>query len=180
MSTMKSYMSIVLVVFLAVGNLQAQQPKITSPRLHAYSKEVLGGAAPAVTIDESGNTREKVAKPSYQYYIYIETPKNQSLDIRYIWMDGKAFRVNRQKATLPIVLPGTSTLSSTGGDTLVYGSKNSFWKLDLNGIAKDRAPKTSVSTLLKSNVLVVEYVYKGRNYLLTTKEIKKLSPLVLQ
>jgi hypothetical protein len=177
---MKSYTSILLIVFLAVGNLNAQQATTKLPRLHGFSKEVLGGAAPAVTIDENGNTKEKVAKPSYQYYFYVETTKNQSWDIRYIWMDGKAYKVTRQKVALPIVLPGTPTLSSTGGDTLVSTSKNSFWRLDLNGIAKDRTPKTSVNTLQKSNALVMEYGYKGKNYLLTLKEIRKLSPLVLQ
>ncbi len=177
---MKNYMSVFLMVFLAVGSLPAQQSRTTLPRLHAFTKEVLGGAAPAVTIDENGNTKEKVAKPSYQYYIYVETVKNQSLNIRYIWMDGKAFKVNRQKAALPIILPGTPTLSSTGGDTLIHASKNSFWRLDLNGMVKGIAPRASVNKLLKSNVLVVEYVYRGKSYLLTTKEIKKLSPLVLQ
>lgn len=177
---MKNYSSIVLVLFIVVGNINAQPATTTLPRLHGFSKEVLGGAAPAVTIDENGNTKEKTAKPSYQYYFYIETAKNQLLDIRCVWMDGKAYKTTRQKITLPIVLPGTPTLSSTGGDTLIRNSKNNFWKLELNGIAKDYALKTSVKARQKSNALVVEYLHKGKSYLLTLKEIKKLSPLVLQ
>lgn len=176
---MKNSLIVLLVFLLATSNLLAQQNKNVLPKMHAFSKEVLGGASPKATIDETGNTKQKEAKASLQYYFYIETLKNQVLDIRNIWMDGKAYKVTRQKAVLPIVLPGMVTPSSTTADTLVASSKNSFWRVDLNGIAAIKG-KAAVNKLLQSNAVVAEYMYKGKVYLVGVKEIKKLSPLVLQ
>jgi hypothetical protein len=172
--------AILLLMFLiSTVKLTAQPNKARLPKIHAYSKEVLGGASPRATIDENGNTQQKQKKPSYQYYLYIETANNQSIDIRYLWMDGKAYKISRQKVALPIVVPGMATPSSAKGDTLIASGKNSFWKIDLNGIAVAKQ-KPSVNKLLQSNALVIEYVYKGKGYLLAGKEINKLSPVVLQ
>jgi hypothetical protein len=176
---MKINAIILLMLLVSAGKLMAQANKTSLPKIHAFSKEVLGGASPRATIDENGNTQQRQAKPSYQYYLYIETASNQYIDIRYIWMDGKAYKVSRQKVTLPIVVPGMVTPSGTKGDTLIATGKNSFWKIDLNGIAVTKQ-KPSVKKLLQSNALVAEYVYKGKGYLLAGKEIKILSPLVLQ
>lgn len=176
---MKINAVVLFMLLISTVKLLAQQNKTTLPKIHAYSKEVLGGASPRATIDENGNTQQRPANASYQYYFYIETAKNQSIDIRYIWMDGKAYKVSSQKVALPIVVPGMVTPSSTKADTLIPSGKNRFWKVDLNGVAVIKQ-KTAVNKLLQSNALVAEYMYKGKVYLLAGKEIKGLSPLVLQ
>jgi hypothetical protein len=177
---MKNKLVFLLLALVIYGGVQAQSGKTSLPVLHAYSKEVLGGAAPVETVDETGNTKQRTSKPSVQYYFYMEAATKQTLRVQYIWMEGKAYKVTLLPITTPVVLPGTPTLSGPVGDTIIARSKNSFWKVELNGIASGVKQKASVTKLQQSNALVADCIYKGKACLVTGKTIKKLSPLVLQ
>jgi hypothetical protein len=174
------YFSVVF-FFIFLGKLYAQQPvKNELPKLHAFAKEIIGGANLGNTIDENGTVKQNVQPPSLQYYFYVETSANFLFTIQYIWMEGNIYKVNAEKIKLPIVVPGIGSAMYSKGDTLITASKNTFWQAPLNGRTTGVAQNSTITHLMKLNAAVLQYLHKGKVYYLCTTEIKKLSPLELQ
>lgn len=171
---MGSRIIFVLLALLFVSPVYSQAEQ--SPKAHAYSREVLGGSRRVATADETGKSPTSAAKPSLQYYIYVES--NSALNIKTIWIEGKQFSVATEKIATPVILQN-ATVPGKKADTLVKATQNNVWQVQLKDKLKDGKRTAALVRLLRNNDVVIVYERKGKLLQLPVKRIYKLSSVAL-
>lgn len=172
---MKQALLLNTALFLATG-LWAQKPPVT--KVHAYARYSTAGAAPASIPGENGANIKKMSTTIANYSIFIETKKGVSVTIKKLWIEGKAYKIKKEVLSeSPVLFKQQGIGNQYQTDTLVPKTANSIWKIVPNGLLEGMAP---LAKNKRGNALVLEYSWKGRNYVYTAKEWKKLPPLILQ
>jgi hypothetical protein len=161
---MKPYQSFAFLLFMLYLPMCAQKTQPLKAKLHA-----------------DGKVKESEHKPSIQYYFYVEMTTTLPPDIKTLWINGTAYKVTKQLVNGPVVFPRVPGLNNTiTVDTIIKANEKKIWRIELNGIDAANKQKSQVATLLKSNAVVMEYLYKGRWYQWSSKQITRLSPMITQ
>ena len=142
-------------------------------KIHAYRQATIPGIPPA------GNDERK---PTYNYWIYIETLKSEKIFVADIWISGKRFLVKSEPVTKTPVTK-INYNAANGPDTvfLVPESRHNVILIYPSGKIKD-SPIGSryVSGLIKNYELVIGYFWKGKKYFAPVKTFVSLEPDVGQ
>ncbi len=167
-----------IVILLIISSLGLySQTKTSLVKGFAYERESTPGIIPK-TIGEDGKetTREIPRIKSYQ--LFLEYKKGTTIKPSRIWINGIAYKAKTENIKSTPVLFKTSTGSDNyETDTLVKKTKNSVMQLWIDGEIK---PPPKVKLENGKDKISVEYYYKGKSYLYTFKEIKKIAPQILQ
>ena len=123
-----------------------------SLKAHAYSREVLGGSRRGASADETGKSSTSMAKPSLQYYIYVES--NSTINIKTIWVEGRQFSVVTEKIASPVILEN-ATVPGKKADTLIKATKNNVWQVQLKDKLKEGKRNAALVRLLRNNDIVI-------------------------
>jgi hypothetical protein len=143
----------------------------------AYERATIPATMPKKTLDESGKEIERPVKKMSTYFIYIESTPNCSIYPDRIWIGSKAYSINLEEIYSPVIIqysyPGKQP------DTLVKATGNKVFRIYPKEELQVKADK-KISKKLQSSKMIIEYDgVSGKKFFLI-KEIKRLSPLVLQ
>jgi len=155
------------------------QKNIVLPKVYAFSRQVLGGMKPTIIPDETGKSIERIATPAVQYFIYVMDKPGSPFDLNNIWIKGKLFDASVTKEKAPIIITNNS-MPGKNTDTLIAGTKNNVWRIQVKEVKKPVAITGSLQLFLSQNEVVIEYKGRPKTKVLTVREIKKLSDIALQ
>ena len=167
-----------IIILLIISSLGLfSQTKTSLVKGYAYERESTPGIIPK-TIGEDGQetTREIPRIKSYQ--LFLEYKKGTTIKPTKIWINGIAYKVKTENiSTTPVLFKTSTGTDNYETDTLVKKTKNSVMQLWIDGEIKP-APKVKLEN--GKDKISVEYYYKGKSYLYTFKEPKKIAPQILQ
>ena len=144
---------------------------------YAYLRESMPGIVPR-TVDEKGNEIIREDKPIASYELFLEYKKGNNIKPVKLWINGVPYRVRTEtiKST-PILYKRETVGNNFESDTLVQKTSYGVLRLLPDG-ELNPAPMTKQTN--SGNKLLVEYYWKGKKYSYTIKDIRKLTPLILQ
>jgi len=172
---MKNLLCVVLLAVLG-RDVMAQNKK---PIIAGYAclRESTPGVSPKGAIDEKGNEAKRAKHSAGSYYVYVEYKKNQMIQPFRVWLYGKPYHVKNQKIShTPVIIQQQATGISAQADTVVAKTINGVMQIIPDGEWINKKPAAAAT----SENTLIEYYWKGKRYTYTIKEIKKLSPAVLQ
>lgn len=144
----------------------------------AHQRTTIPGNYPRKQLDEAGKEVQTPPKFMNTYFVFIETPKACTLEIKRMWIDNTPYDVAMEEAqTLPVVLQSSNP--SAKADTLVKATTNKVIRLQLTGQLQDKSTKRP-PTKYKKDRIVIEYKNRGRERWFGIGEIKRIAPVVLQ
>ena len=170
---MKNILAIFFLIFSGISFAQSKKVKI-----YAYQQQVLPGVR-AVTIDESGETREVPKKIPARNFIYIEAPADKKIEPKHIWIDGKLFGLRTSVPQLPVLM-SNPTIPSKKADTLVRLTKNAVMQLEPVADSDPFNPSPAAKKKMKTHQVVLHTLENGRNCYYYLEQIKILDPVALQ
>ena len=149
------------------------QIKPVIKKIYAYRQATVPGIPPA------GNAERK---PTYNYWIYIETLKSEKISVADIWISGKRFSVKTEPVTKTPVMK-INYYAANGTDTviLVPETKYNVMLIYPSEKIKDSSIGSKyVSGLIKKSELVIGYFWKGKKYFAPVKAFISLEPDISQ
>jgi len=169
---MKKSGIIILLIISSLGLFS--QTKTSLIKGHAYLRESTPGIIPK-TIDEDGKELAETVHSIKSYQLFLEYKKGTTIKPSMIWINGIAYRVKMEKIkTTPVLFKTSTGADNYETDTLVKKTSNQVMQLWIDGEI-NLPPK-----VFDKGKISVEYYYKGKSYLYTFKEIKKIAPQILQ
>ncbi len=175
---MKRSIIVSCLILITTGAVFAQKPNAL-PKAYAFSRQLLGGVKPVISLDESGKSVTRVANPSIQYFIYVVTKPGGSFEFQYLWIRGKLFSASVQKEKTPVIVTN-NTMPGKRADTLIAATKNTVWHIQVKEVKSPATISRSIQASIDKNELVMVYRDKSKTGTLTVKEIKKLTDVALQ
>ena len=167
------FIALYTVIFVCTSTKAQIKPVIK--KIHAYRQATVPGIPPAENIER---------KPTYNYWIYIETlaqqqgGKSGKISVADIWISGKRFSVKNEPVTkLPVMKINYNAANGTDTVTLVPETKHNVILIYPSGKIKD-SPICSkyVSGLIKKSELVIGYFLNGKKYFAPVKAFVSLEP----
>ena len=153
------------------------QAKLPIVKGYAYLRESLPGIVPK-TVDEKGNEIIHENKPIATYELFLEYKKGNTIKPVKLWINGVPYRLRSEAITATPILYKRETVGNNfETDTLVKKTTYQVMRLLSDG-ELNPAPMTRQKD--SGNKLVVEYYWKAKKYSYTIKDIRKLTPLILQ
>ncbi|MEP6597500.1 MAG: hypothetical protein ABJA71_16215, partial [Ginsengibacter sp.] len=123
---MKTGINLLLTYLLLVSTGCSQTGKIEKG--YAYSRNIISGVKPKVTLEENGSITTKSKGPGIQYFIYLETRDTSFLKVKNIWIGDHEYAAEAETVkNLPVIISG-DTYSSANNDTLVIKTIYALWK----------------------------------------------------
>ena len=172
---MKSILAIFFLIISAISCAQSKKLKV-----YAYQQQVLPGVR-AITIDESGTTKEVPNKLPPNTFIYLEAPVGykEKIEPKHIWINGKLYEVKTTVANLPVIMHN-SMIPNKKPDTLVRATENQV--LHLQPVPADGQfnPSATAKKKMKTHQLVLHTIENGKNCYYYLESIKNLDPVALQ
>ena len=155
------------------------QAQYRLPVLYAFSRDMIGGAAPQISASENGTAISKRQGAAPQYFIYLECSAAQAIEINAVWIAGKAYSIQKTLIKTPVII-GNGSLPNHPQDTLIKANKNNVWQISVIGMQEDKPQRKTTQALIKSNAIVLQYSIKGSTHSLAQHAFNKLSPVVMQ
>lgn len=180
---MKNKILIPVILFIIVipGFTQVNPPV---KKVHGYKQASIPGNLPDYSeendIKEKDNTKKTERKQAYNYWFYLEYPKNEKINITGLWISDIRFD---PKVDTIIQLP-VKKVVFTGMDKndttiMVPATKNKVLLVYPSGENKVNDSKYALN-LARINELVIRYTWKNSTYYATVKKLKELNPDVRQ
>src|SRR5687767_4474588 len=153
------------VILLCISAKAQVKPVIK--KIHAYRQATVPGIPPA------GNDERK---PTYNYWIYIET--SGKISVADIWISGKRFSVKTEPIMkTPVIKINYNATNGTDTVIMVPETKNYVMLIYPSGKIKDSAIGSKyVSGLIKKSELVIGYFWRGKKYFAPVKAFTSLEP----
>ncbi|MEP7229739.1 MAG: hypothetical protein ABI691_05775 [Ginsengibacter sp.] len=136
---------------------------------YAYSRTILGGIKPKVSVAEDGTVIQKSKEPGVEYLIYLSTKHSSFLQVQNAWIKGKKYNAHAEAVNeLPAIIKK---------DTLFIPEKYYTWKV----IVGKKMPSDNTSEKLKeTGEIVIGFLSKGSQHYFAIAKIKDLEPLRLE
>ena len=166
---------IILSILMFPTILSAQSKKV---KIYAYQQQVLPGVR-AITIDESGETKEVPKKMAVSNLIYIEAPAGKKIEPKHIWIDGKLYGLKTSIPQLPVIMHNAA-LPSKKPDTLVRLTEKAVMQLQPVTDSSAFNPSGAAKKKMKSHQVVLHTIENGKNCYYYLEHIKILDPVALQ
>ena len=145
---------------------------------YAFQRATIPGNIPRTTLDESGKVIEAPVKMMNTYFIYVETKDNCNLRATRLWLDGKAYNINREEIVkMPVVIQ--ESYPGSVPDTLVKQTDNKVYRIELKEESKTNPPHKVMKMQTEAKI-IIEYTNRSRTEYFQIKEIKRIAPMVLQ
>lgn len=110
------------------------------------------------------------------HFIFIETAKNCIPAITQVWIAEKAYNVTVEEIRdLPVVLQSSDPRAKA--DTLVTSTSNRVFRIVPTGEVTTHARKKPA---MKKNKVIIEYTVNSKPGSFAIRDIKRLTPIVLQ
>lgn len=146
-------------------------------KIHAYKQASIPGIVPQLT-DETGNKQREQRKQTYNYWFYIEIPKNDSIIITGLWIAGQRTEFKTETVTtLPVkkIIYTGSLVNDT--ITMAPATQNKVLLLYPSGVSKDTVITSRyLQKLTATYELVIAYIWKKNKYYAAIKKMKELPP----
>lgn len=169
----RTLLFLICLVTAAKGYSQAK-PLV---KAYAYLRESVPGAIPK-TIDENGKEINTGPVNIKSYQLFLEYKKGTVLRPLRIWIDGRAYGLTMQtigKTPYTFSRPGIG--SNVEIDTLVKKTSNNVYRI----VPAEEISGTSSSKFAQvRNGLVIEYYVGKKLNHYVVKDIRKLSPMILE
>lgn len=170
LSMYKRFFLALFTIMLVCVSAKAQIKPVIK-KIHAYRQGTVQGIPPA------GNDERK---PTYNYWIYIET--SAKISVADIWISGKRFSVKTEPITkTPVLKINYNAPGGTDSIILVPQTKYKVMLIYPSGKIKDSAIGSRyVSGLIRKSELVIGYFWKGKKYFAPIKVFTGLDPDISQ
>jgi hypothetical protein len=140
-----------------------------------YELDSLSGTRPT-TPNENVNAGKKDA--GINYLIYISHNKNLNIIPVEIFMKGTGYKVGMiQIKKTPVVIVNNNLPTNPVKTELVPLTNNKVLSLKRGAVMSTNPSNATLKKLIDRNDVVIVYLWKGKRYFLTVKEITKLEPV---
>ena len=141
-------------------------------KVHAYQRDVVGGIP---------GGPPGVGAPARQprYFIYLETPPNDTVVVEGVWMGGKLYSVETAVKKAPIRFESPVTLAQAERNIAVPATDNMVTEIVVKDLVPGKTPDSNVSKALGQNQAAVQLSYRGKPILLPVNKFEKRDPLYL-
>ena len=145
---------------------------------YAYQQSTISGKAPEKSLDETGKQVEAPVKGMNTYFIYLEIKGACAVEATGILIDGKAYRLIQEEILqFPVVIYNSDP--RTKPDTLVKQTNNKVFRLHPKDPLPYAARNKIVSTRPKAKI-IIEYRIRSKTHFYAMRQVKKITPMVLQ
>ena len=156
---MKQQISFLLVLMAFSLEMNAQTKPIK--KLYAYSQEIL-----------PGKKSNHPVTPKLSYRLFVTVNPKQKIMVTGIWLNNNYYNLTTKNIPAKQVLNENSNFEKT---ILVAKTTNNVFELVLTRqIDPAPRPNSKLGSLLKSNEVVVAYLWKGKEYFSALKKITVL------
>ena len=171
---------ITLLLLFAIPFIGCAQTNACLKKTHAYSRSVLGGAAPIDPVEVGGKVIKSQAANNKEFFVYLQTCDVNTVSITSVWINGLRYSGRAEKTKSPVVLTNTSLSTKGISETLVDKTNQSVWEVVLTSNDSQSRPATSVQKKIDSNALVIRGILNGKAFTASSKQIKELQPVAMQ
>jgi len=151
------------------------QPAI---KIFAWQQQSLPGTVPVGIKDENGNPIKKAAAIT-NYFIFLSFKKNYSIRPVQVFIKGSSFAVDTVIEVKKTPVQQTNLTVPNNPHTKILVPKTSNKVIRISPAEKtDSVEKSAhLKNLIKTNDVVVAYVWKEQRYFIAVKTIKELDPM---
>lgn len=158
-----------------VGLNLFSQPTV---KIFAYEQDNLPGTRPAGVVDENGKPIKKAA-PKKNYFIYLSLKQKYSIKPVQIFIKGQSYEVGSSTVRkAPVEYTDNIVPNNPEKTVLVPATDNKVLELPVAELSLSQKKTSYIQTLTVKNDVVVAYVWNGKKYFVSLKQIKKLAPQV--
>ena len=149
----------------------------SAKKIYAYKQASLPGIQPNTL--ESKDVRE--TKTTYNYWFYFVTQRSEKIKVTELWIEGNRFNVKGDTVKkLPVYRITYTAAAGNETLTLVPFTKNTVLLVNPSGLAKETKPISNyLSSLTKSNELVITYYRNRKKHYKVVKKIYELEPVAM-
>ena len=174
----KIFIPVLLLVIIGSGFTQVKPPV---KKVYGYRQASIPGILPSYSeendIQPTGKTKPK---QNYNYWFYLEFPKNEKINITGLWIAGIRYDIKSDTITdLPVRKIVYTGMEKNDTTIMVPLTKNNIVLIYPSGESKIDNSKYALN-LARSNELVIRYAWKNKIYYTTMKKLKELNPDVRQ
>lgn len=170
---MKGIYVVILISFSSL--LVSGQGKTPALKAYAYLRESAPGIIPKV-VNEQGKEVNTGPTAIQSYQFFIEYTQSYNIKPLRIWIDGMAYTVKTERiAQTPYTFSRPGVGSNTEVDTLVRKTNKQVIRL----VPDKVLPHVSAAGI-NTSYPVLEYYFNKKKYRFIFKDIRKLSPMILQ
>jgi len=174
----KIFIPVFLLVIIASGFTQVKPPV---KKVYGYKQASIPGILPNYSEENDIQpTGKSKPKQHYNYWLYLELPKTEKINITGLWISGIRHDIKSDTiADLPVRKIIFTGMEKNDTTIMVPVTKNKIILVYPSGESKIDDSKY-VLNLARMNELVVRYVWKNKIYYTTMKKLKELNPDVRQ
>ncbi len=169
----KQNIILVILFMLIISNLLSQ--RTSNIILHAYGREVSGGAMQSTSNNPNGNKR-----PFYYYFIYLEVPARRLPFISSVYLNGDYYAVQVQKVKTPVIISNFNAENKEVKQTLVKQTKNQVYQLIVTVDNTNLSQPAIIKKQINSNEAFIKGLFGGKSFVLTKKKLNQLPVLLAQ
>ncbi len=175
---MKTGINLLLSYALLISTGCSQSIRIE--RGYGYSREIISGVKPKVTLQENGNVINENKTPGIQYFIFIETRDTVPPPVKNIWISGRNYLANTEAVKeLPVIIAADPYGTATN-DTLVRDRKLNVWKINVGQLAAASDTTFETPTELNTQAVLIGFFKKGSLQYYSIAALQHLEPIRLQ
>ena len=145
-------------------------------KIFAFERENLPGTKASGVTDENGNRVQKEASRK-DYFVYLSFNKAYNISPSKVFIRGTSYEIKATKATTPVQYINRNIPSNPRKVVLVPATKNKVVQLEVAKPETENKKSGTIRKLIGRNDIVVEYLWKGKRYLVSIKKITKLEPV---
>ena len=172
--------NIFLFLWISLPLLSISQPNTCLFKTYAFSRVVLGGAAPTEIVEMNGSTATQSSKNNKQYFIYLKTCYVNEVTITGVWINGDSYTAKAEKTKSPVVLYEEGVLLKSRKELLVPKTTSRVWEVQLSGDETMLKPTRTIQNMIKTNAVVITGILKGKKFTTSLKNIKALEAIGAQ
>jgi hypothetical protein len=172
--------NIFLLLLISLPLLSLAQSNTCLLKTYAFSRAVLGGAAPTEIVEMNGSTSTQPSKNNKQYFIYLKTCYVSQVTITGIWINGDSYTAKAEKVNTPVMLDDGNVSSKSKKELLIPKTTSRVWEVLLSRDETMLKPTRTIQNMIKANNVVITGILKGKMFTTSLKNIKELEAIAAQ
>ena len=176
----KIFIPIILLIVIIAGFTQVKPPV---KKVYGYKQASIPGILPDDAEEhdiKAKDAKKTVRKQTYNYWFYLEYPRNEKITITGLWVSNVRFDATIETITqLPVKKIVFTGMDKNDTTVMVPATKNNVLLVYPSGENKVNDSKYALN-LARVNELVIRYTWKKSTYYSTIKKLKELNPDVRQ
>jgi hypothetical protein len=163
---------IVLFMMLLMFSVNLVAQNASDIILHGYSREISGGAMQSSENNVHGNK-----KPSYHYFIYLQTQYGAAPVVSAFFLNGEYYTARLQKVKTPVVISSPDFGDKEVNHTLVRRTASTVYQLIPLRDGANLPPSVAAKKQADTNEVYITGVVRGKSFTIAQKKLKTLPPL---